>query len=218
MGSEPVVNPLALHRRLTDPTNNAQMSKYIVTAALVLGLVGAWLITRPAAPKPFAEAYHDALERFPGSEVSIESGVQRFAAAYADLAHERTGARVEALYADPLHFNDSLKTFRRRDALVEYMQATSDALRESEVRIDQVLRDDTDVFVRWTMEFRAGSMGRTIDSRSVGMTHLRFDENGRVVLHQDFWDSAAGLYRNLPVVGYVLKLVDARMNGDAASG
>jgi hypothetical protein len=50
------------------------------------------------------------------------------------------------------------------------------------------------------------------------MTHLRFDESGRVVLHQDFWDSAAGLYRNLPVVGYVLKLVDARMNGDSGSG
>jgi hypothetical protein len=194
------------------------MLKYIATAALVLGLAGAWLATRPAAPKPFAKAYHDALERFPGSEAAIESGMERFAAAYVDLTHDRTGARVRALYADPLYFNDSLKTFRQRDALVDYMQATSDSLRESEVRIDQVLRDGADVFVRWTMEFRAGSMGRAIESRSVGMTHLRFDESGRVVLHQDFWDSAAGLYRNLPVVGYVLKLVDARMNGDSGSG
>ena len=34
---------------------------------------------------------------------------------------------------------------------------------------------------------------------------------GRIVLHQDFWDSAAGLYRNLPVVGYALKKIDRNM-------
>ncbi|MEX0914690.1 MAG: nuclear transport factor 2 family protein, partial [Wenzhouxiangellaceae bacterium] len=114
-------------------------------------------------------------------------------------------------YADAMYFNDSLQTFTSREPLIEYMQSTAEALEQSTVVINQVMRDGNDVFVRWTMTFDATAMGRPIVSESVGMTHLRFDREGRILVHQDFWDSAAGLYRNLPVVGYALKQVDKRM-------
>ena len=167
--------------------------------------------TRPAAPKPFAGAYHRALEVHPGSDSAIDAGLELFMDVYGDLTHAEIGDRVARLYADPVYFNDSLKTFHSRAPLVEYMKATGAMLEQSTVEVDRVLRDGSDVFVRWTMEFSSSAMGREIRSESVGMTHLRFDDQGRVVLHQDFWDSAAGLYRNLPVVGYALKQVDKQM-------
>jgi ketosteroid isomerase-like protein len=110
-----------------------------------------------------------------------------------------------------MYFNDSLKTFQSLQPLVEYMESTSRMLDESSVEVQQVIRDGNDVFVRWTMTFASSAMGRKITSESIGMTHLRFDPEGRIVLHQDFWDSAAGLYRNLPVVGYALQKVDQNM-------
>lgn len=187
------------------------MLKTLLIIALVAAAALAWLATRPAAPKPFAEDYRGALERYPGSDVAIDRGLERFAQVYADLTHADIGPRVASLYADPMYFNDSLKTFASRAPLVEYMQATAEMLEESTVAIDQVIRDGNDVFVRWTMTFKASAMGKPMTSESVGMTHLRFDADGRILVHQDFWDSAAGLYRNLPVVGYALKQVDKRM-------
>ena len=183
----------------------------ILAFALCTAAFAAWLLTRPAAPKPFAESYHDALREHPGSDAAIDTGLEDFARVYGELTHPEIGDRVKALYADEMYFNDSLKTFHDREALVAYMRATGEMLHESSVEIDQVLRDGNDTFVRWTMEFSAGAEGKRIHSRSVGITHLRFDDRGRVSLHQDFWDSAAGMYRNLPVVGYVLKQVDKQM-------
>ncbi|MFO7762485.1 MAG: nuclear transport factor 2 family protein [Wenzhouxiangellaceae bacterium] len=191
------------------------MFKIISTIAIAVALTAlgalAWLATRPAAPKPFAADYHEALRNHPGSEASIARGLESFASAYANLAHPDIADRIQSLYADPMYFNDSLKTFDRRETLVEYMRATGAMLHNSTVRIDQTIRDGRDIFVRWTMEFSAGAGAQPISSRSVGMTHLRFDDRGRVVLHQDFWDSASGLYRNLPVIGYALEQVDRRM-------
>ena len=187
------------------------MTKLLIILLIAVIVMVTWIATRPAAPKPFTEAYHRALETYPGSVSAIDAGLERFMDVYGDLTHAEIGDRVTRLYADPVYFNDSLKTFQTRAPLVEYMKATGSMLEQSTVEVDQVLRDGNDVFVRWTMEFTASAMGREIKSESVGMTHLRFDEQGRVVLHQDFWDSAAGLYRNLPVVGYVLKQVDKRM-------
>lgn len=188
------------------------MSKILLIIVLAAAATLAWLATRPAAPRPFVEDYHRALERFPGSDAAIDRGLERFAQVYADLTHAEIGRRVASLYADQLYFNDSLKTFTSRVPLVEYMQATAVMLQESTVTVDQVTRDGNDVFVRWTMTFKASAMGRPMTSESVGMSHLRFDNEGRIVVHQDFWDSAAGLYRNLPVVGYALKQVDKRMS------
>lgn len=187
------------------------MSKILLIVVLAAAAALAWLATRPAAPKPFAENYHRALQRYPGSDAAVDQGLERFAQVYADLTHAEIGRRVGSLYADPMYFNDSLKTFTARDALIEYMQTTAEMLEHSEVAIDQVLREGNDVFVRWTMAFETSAMGRSITSRSVGMTHLRFDDKGRILVHQDFWDSATGLYRHLPVVGYALDQVDKRM-------
>ena len=187
------------------------MFKTTLILIAVLAALGVWLITRPAVPKPYVEAYHAALDRLPGSEAAIDTGLSRFEAVYADLTDDAVGERVRDLYAESLYFNDTLTTYESRDRLAAYMRKTGQNLDRSSVSIDSVMRDGPDVFVRWTMTFSTRSMGRTIESESIGMTHLRFDEDGRVLLHQDFWDAASGLYRNLPVVGYGLDLVDKRM-------
>lgn len=190
------------------------MSKLLITLVLIaLILIGIWLVTRPAVPKSYAAEYRDALDRFAGSTDAVDRGLERFEAVYADLTRPDIEERVADVYANRIYFNDTLKTFEDRDALARYMGHTGRALDHSEVRIDSVIRDAEDVFVRWTMQFSTSAMGRPIESESIGMTHLRFDDTGHIVLHQDFWDSAAGLYRNLPVIGYGLSVVDRQLAG-----
>lgn len=157
------------------------------------------------------EPYAQAMQRFPGSEVAIDEGLKAFSEAFGELADPRIGERMAELYAESIHFNDTLKTFDNRDDLVRYMQKTGEGLDSSSVEIEQIIRDGSDVFVRWTMEFRSSAIGRDIHSRSIGMTHLRFDAEGRVVLHQDFWDSGHGLYAHIPMVGFMIRRVRNRL-------
>lgn len=151
------------------------------------------------------DTYEQAMRDFPGSEAAIDSGLQRFKAAYADLTDPRVGEKIRETYAERLFFDDTLHTFGQLDDLVAYMERTGAGLHQSIVEVQHVIRDGADVYVRWTMEFKTRAVGRDIHSRSIGMTHLRFDEDGRVVLHQDFWDSGHGLYAHLPFVGFAVR-------------
>lgn len=151
------------------------------------------------------EIYEQALEEFPGSDSAIEIGLQRFTAAFSDLTDPGLADKFRAAYADELFFNDTLHTFRRSEDLVAYMARTGENLSESRVEVRQVVTDGADVYVRWTMEFRTRAVGRDVNSRSIGMSHLRFDESGQVVLHQDFWDSGHALYAHLPLVGFAVR-------------
>ncbi len=156
-------------------------------------------------------AYEAALDRFPGSSESIDAGLDAFVAGYGNLAHENLRARISELYAEQLYFNDTIHTFTSRDDLVNYLGKTGDALDESVVEVKQVMRDGNDVFVRWSMDFKLRAVGREIHSRSIGMTHLRFNERGQVLVHQDFWDSGHALYAKLPIVGFFIRRAHSQM-------
>jgi hypothetical protein len=69
------------------------------------------------------------------------------------------------------------------------------------------------VYLRWSMRMQFRAAGRDVDSLSVGITQLRFDEAGQIVLQQDYWDSAEGFYRHLPVVGGLIGWIGRRMHG-----
>lgn len=43
------------------------------------------------------------------------------------------------------------------------------------------------------------------------MTHLRFDREGKVVLHKDFWDAGGGFFEHLPVLGRAMRWVKSRL-------
>ena len=47
-------------------------------------------------------------------------------------------------------------------------------------------------------------------SDTIGITHLRFNKAGRVVLHQDFWDTGLGFYQHIPVLGRVVQSINRR--------
>jgi hypothetical protein len=53
------------------------------------------------------------------------------------------------------------------------------------------------------------SIGETV--QSIGMSHIRFNSAGQVVLHQDYWDSGSNLFEHIPVVGWLIRRIKARL-------
>jgi hypothetical protein len=44
-----------------------------------------------------------------------------------------------------------------------------------------------------------------------GSSHVRFDANGRVIYHRDYWDAANELYAKLPIIGTLMKFLAKKM-------
>jgi len=74
-----------------------------------------------------------------------------------------------------------------------------------------VARSDSDYYLRWKMVFRAPKLRRGEPIETIGMTQARFDNEGRVTLHQDYWDSSAGLYEHLPGLGGLIQAIQRRL-------
>ena len=66
--------------------------------------------------------------------------------------------------------------------------------------------------LRWKMQTQSKVWWKTLTIDSFGMTHLRFNEQGQIVLHQDYWDAAGGFYEHLPLLGSSIRSIRSNLN------
>ena len=137
--------------------------------------------------------------------------VERFQSLLSDFKAPDFGERIPEVYAEDVFFNDTLKTLRGVEDLQEYLTTTSEAIDGGTVEFLDIVADNGNYYFRWAMTIRFKRWARGEDTRSVGMSHVRFDSAGKVVLHQDFWDSAAGLFEHVPALGWMLRHAKSRL-------
>ncbi len=176
----------------------------LILGALVGGCSG-------SVPSDYPEAYHRALLEKPASPPPGDAA-QRFAQLYERIDQPGYEQRTRAFYAPRLYFNDTLTTLVSADQVVEHLRRLRDGGSRIDVEIDDVLTNGLDLYVRWTMDASFSALGRSHTSRTIGISHLRFDADGRVVLQQDFWDPVEGFYRFVPLLGSAIDSVRRRFD------
>lgn len=145
------------------------------------------------------------------SDVDRAQAIARVQAVFLPFSVENVRQRVREAYADDAYFQDTLKAVRGIDAIEEYMAESADQCESCTVDFEDVVASGLDVYMRWTMHIRFKKLRRGTTCSSIGMTQLRFDENGRVLMHQDFWDSGANVFELIPVLGGLIRFVKRRI-------
>ena len=69
---------------------------------------------------------------------------------------------------------------------------------------------DDGVMLLWDFHFstRAPLPRQAMTVR--GATHLRFNAEGKIVVHRDYWDAAEELYAKLPLIGPLMRGLQRR--------
>lgn len=138
--------------------------------------------------------------------------IARFAAFFQSFSPDRIERLVPDTYAEDVYFNDTLKTLRGRAALQHYLRDSAEAVEDCRVQLLETTRTaEGEHLIRWRMSIRFRRFRRGIDTETVGLSHLRFDAEGRVVYQQDYWNAADGLYEHIPVLGGLIRLIKRRL-------
>jgi limonene-1,2-epoxide hydrolase len=146
----------------------------------------------------------------PGSAAQKQA-VARFSAFFGDLEEKRIKESIRDVYAPDAWLNDTVKSLRGVDAIEHYLVETARSVESCKVDIDEVIPAPSGVYVRWRMHIRFKKFKRGETHSSIGVTLLRFDKEGRVAYHQDYWDSGSNLFEKVPVLGAGIRAVKRRL-------
>lgn len=123
-----------------------------------------------------------------------------------DYVRENT-ARV---YAEDAYLNDTLVTHHGPEEIMAYFLETAETMTTYEVTIDDIASAGAEHYVRWTMVFSAPRLNGGKPVESCGISHIRVDADGKVLMHQDFWDSGTNIYGQIPVLGGAIESIRRR--------
>lgn len=156
----------------------------------------------------YSEIYLSTLDTTNSANVSPER-VKQFADVFNHLQSADLASIIDQVYADSFYFNDTFRTVTDKQALTTYLQETGAAVNSIAIKIEDIAQSEQnrDMYVRWTMTMQFSVKGKVVDSQSVGISHLRYNENGKIILHHDYWDGVDGFYQHLPVIGFWLRKI-----------
>ncbi len=162
-------------------------------------------------------AYREALERTDPAKYDLPAAGSEEEAAmldavrslYGEYTRENLSAHLSEVYADEVYFRDAFRQLSTSGAMLEYMLAGLEPLEGAEFVFNDIARSGGDFYIDWTMRLDFKSTPSGTWEESIGMTKMRFNSEGKVIFHQDYWDPTDIVYRRIPVarqlIGYVKK-------------
>jgi len=166
------------------------------------------------APQSAAElnrSYLLALEQpaadFSPGGSSEQAALARLADYFASMTAESVAAQTASVYAPAGYLNDNLAAVSGAAAIEAYFSHAVAQVSALEVEFLDVARSGPDYFIRWEMRITAPRLNDGAAMVSYGVSHFRFDAEGRVLVHKDFWDAGTGLYEYLPGVGGLVRRI-----------
>lgn len=173
-------------------------------ALLLIGALGG-CVERSSPGYP--AAYRAALETQRGIDPIPEAYVDAFVDLFQGPHGPATVARARVLYAPDVYFSDTLTSTHLHAAVIDHFERLQQARACIVLTVHDRIYRGEDVYLVWSMgaAFEAGQ--RDIETDTIGVSHLRFNGAGQIVLQQDFWDAAHGFYQHLPVLGAAVRRI-----------
>ncbi len=153
------------------------------------------------------DGYRQALDASVASasgHLDAEAARQRFAAFYAEFTPEAVRRNVPEVFAPDAYLNDYLHEAHGREAVAAYLSQVAEDFVDASFVVEGVAHNDIDYYFRWTMSFRLRGNEDDPPLTSPGVSHVRFDAEGRILFEADHWDLNA-VYERIPGVAAVVR-------------
>lgn len=113
------------------------------------------------------------------------------------------------IYHKNVTFIDPLHTVEGFDDLYQYFQNLYQNLSACDFVIDEVIWQDSQASLFWTMTYQHPKLNKGKMVTVVGTSHIK-GEDDKVIYHRDYLDLGAMLYEQLPILGKLTKWIKTK--------
>ncbi|USD64369.1 nuclear transport factor 2 family protein [Vibrio sp. SCSIO 43136] len=134
--------------------------------------------------------------------------IKRVMDLYSSLSSNNLDTLSE-VYHEEINFIDPLHEIHGLESLELYFSGLYENVTSCQFEFLFTQQSDRSAFLTWVMHLKHPKLNRHRTIHVNGCTHLQF-EGDKVIYHRDYFDAGQMLYRQLPVLGSVLRRIDAR--------
>ncbi|MGC6605195.1 MAG: nuclear transport factor 2 family protein [Lentimonas sp.] len=125
--------------------------------------------------------------------------------------HDNLATNIVQVYADVVYFRDAFKQFNSASEIKDYMLAGLEPLEGAEFVFNNIARVGGDFYLDWTMRLDFKKTPTGTWEESIGVTRMRFNSEGKVIFHQDYWDPTDIVYTRIPIAKQLIAFVKKKL-------
>jgi steroid delta-isomerase len=123
-----------------------------------------------------------------------------------------TVSRIGDLYAADARFKDPFNDVQGVPAIEHIFRHMYTQVETPRFVVTERIVQCDSAMLAWTFEFGVRVGKRLLPQVIRGVTHFKFDADGKVSLHRDYWDTGEELYMKLPVLGWLMRALRRRLS------
>ena len=141
-------------------------------------------------------------------ETAMLQGIQEL---FKDYSYDKLSQNVEKVYAPKVYFRDAFRQLGSAAEIRAYFLEGLAPLENAEFVFNNVARVGGDFYLDWTMrlDFKKTPTGSW--EESMGVSRIRFNSEGQVIFHQDFWDPTDIVYQRIPIAKQLIAYVKKKL-------
>jgi len=136
-----------------------------------------------------------------GSEEE-RTAIERFVSLYTTYTEDNVRRHVRDLYAQKAYYRDSFTEMQGVENIESYLIQGTHLMQDLTFDLQEVAVHDGNYYFRWITRFSLKRKKEVI--HFLGMSHVRFNKEGKIIFHQDFWDAGI-IYERLPIIGFFIR-------------
>ncbi len=151
---------------------------------------------------------YPALSSPAGGATAVSAEMLAAVARLVQLYEQLTPQHLDSLhlcYAAQAHFKDPFNDVRGVASIRQVFAHMFDTLDAPRFAVTEQLVQGQQAFLAWEFHFRLRRWRAGQPQCIRGGSLLRFDAQGLVQEHRDYWDTAEELYEKLPVLGVLMR-------------
>jgi steroid Delta-isomerase len=120
-------------------------------------------------------------------------------------------SQLRDFYAADAFFKDPFNEVQKVADIEHIFSEMFVSLHAPKFVIHSQIAQGNEAFLIWDFHFRIKKYQPNLEQKIRGSSHLKFDEQGRVNYHRDYWDAAEELYEKLPLIGTIMRFMKRRV-------
>jgi limonene-1,2-epoxide hydrolase len=143
-----------------------------------------------------------------GSEEE-KKAIEKFYDFYKVFSGDVIRKAIKDVYAENAYFRDGFREVQGIENLEKYFLSSTETFHECTFDIQDVASHEGNYYYRWVMNL---FLKRNKDEKlqAVGMSHVRYDKNGKIIFQQDYWDTGV-IFEKIPVLGPIITWIRNRI-------
>lgn len=144
----------------------------------------------------------------------INNNIRQVFDIYNKMSRDNIESSLAVIYAQDIIFIDPIRESHGLNALNLYFNELFTNVEKVDFLMIDVINSANQASVFWELTLKNKRLNASKSFTIEGMSQLKFNPDGKVFYHHDYFDVGAMIYERLPFLGRIIRYVKSKVKGD----